>query len=138
MTYISKKIFLSQFQLMSKDLSILLEDWAYENEAEGNVKNKANQIVQNSIENIILILKQLNSVNLESPPAKKIEGAENIIDISVLIELHEQLSNLINIIPDNKFTGRGKLPTQHFSEFLSMIDSLKEEQLRYFLKANGK
>ncbi|WP_151777000.1 hypothetical protein [Acinetobacter brisouii] len=138
MNYISPNIFLSQFQLMSNDLPILLKDWVCENNDEENVKNIVHNIVEGCIKNIVIILKQLRSINLESPPAKKIEGAKNIIDVSVLIELHEQLSNLINIIPDKKFIDRGKLPTQHFSEFLSMIDSLREEHLRYFFKANSK
>lgn len=125
------RMFIFQFQFMKKDLNILLEDWTVENETEQQIKATATHLVEECLVAACAILSQLNTVDLESPPAKLVGNACHIIDVSALFKLREYLECLVKIIPDTKFNGRGKPPTQHFTEFLGMIDSLIEQQ-KYF------
>lgn len=135
MSYIPVKIFISQFQLMKQDLNILLDDWTVENEAEQQIKDTATHLVEECLVDACAILSQLKAVNLESPPAKLVENSRHIIDTLALFRLREHLERLIKIIPDTKFNGRGKPPTQHFTEFLGMVDSLiKQQKYFYVLK----
>lgn len=135
MSYIPVKMFISQFQLMKQDLNILLEDWTVENETEQQIKATATHLVEECLVDTCAILSQLRGVNLESPPAKLVENARHIIDTFALFRLREHLERLIKIIPDTKFNGRGKPPTQHFSEFICMVDSLiKQQKYFYILK----
>lgn len=130
--YIPVNIFKSQFNFMKLDLNILLNDWIAENDIELEIKKKATEIIEQCLNHISAISLQLNIVNLESPPAKFNKDAKHIIDKILLINLYDYLETLIKIIPDEKFIGHGKLPNKHFFEFLHMVDSLKDEQKRYF------
>lgn len=135
MSYIPVKMFIAQFQLMTQDLKILLKDWVVENDAERQIKSTAAHLVEECLVYACAISSQLKAVNFESPPAKLVENARHIIDTFALFRLREHLERLIKIIPDTKFNGRGKPPTQHFTEFLCMVDSLiKQQKYFYVLK----
>ena len=135
MSYIPVKMFISQFQLMKQDLNILLEDWTVENETEQQIKSTAAHLVEECLVYACAISSQLKAVNFESPPNELVENARHIIDTLALFRLREHLERLIKIIPDTKFNGRGKPPTQHFTEFLCMVDSLiKQQKYFYVLK----